>query len=466
MTKKTILILCLAVFSAGGFAQQRQTVDKIVANVGNSVILYSDVVETEQQMIKQYRAYGYTPPTNTFYAAFEQLLEIKLGYNQALVDSVKVDLSGVNGRMEEAVAAMVAEAGSIRALEAKNNMPIFDLKSLLTKRLEEQEHYQSMRRDVVGKVKITPGEVEAYFKSLSKDSIIPDQYMYAQITKYPPSMTEAKQRLRERMLGMRADLISGASRFEVLARLYSKDTESANRGGELAQPLAKNEMQEPFSSAVVKLKPGQYSGVVETESGFHIIEVLGMVGNRYRIRHIVMTPEYTGEEIDEAIHRLDSIAAKIRQDSISFEDAARYYSDDTATRMNGGLVTNIEQLATEAGMYASASMASFRFIREQFAGPALYRDYEKLIAMKPGDISDAYRSFDNKGNVQGKLIKLLEFYPTHKANLAEDYLVLESLALNKKTEDVYAKWLGKTIQATYVRIDPAYRDGLDRKWIK
>lgn len=471
MTKKTILILCLAVFAAGApiwsFSQQPQTVDKIVANVGNSVILYSDVVETEQQMIMQYRAYGYTPPTNSFYAAFEQLLEIKLGYNQALIDSVTVDVSGVRSTMEEAVKGMITEAGSVRALETQNNMPIYDLKDMITKRLTEQEHYKAMRRDVVKNVKITPGEVEAFFNSFPKDSIpiIPDLYMYAQITKYPPSMTEAKQRLRERMVDMRADLISGTSKFEVLARLYSKDEESAKRGGELAL-YTKNEMEEPFRSTVVKLKPGKFSEVIETENGFHIVEVLGMVGDKYRVRHIVMTPDYTSEEVGAAVHLLDSLAGKIRQDSITFEQAALLYSDDKNTRMNGGLVTNMEQLAYESGGYASAGMASFRFRKEQFDRPQTYADYQRLIAMNKADVSDAYQTRDFKGNVQAKIIKLLEFYPTHEANLGEDYLVLEGEALEKKTEDVYAKWLDKTIRATYIRIDPAYRDGVDPKWLK
>ena len=470
MTKKTILILWLAVFAAGVpagiFAQQRQSVDKIVANVGNSVILYSDVVETEQQLIMQSRMYGYPPPANPFYAAFEQLLEIKLGYNQSLIDSLTVNLAEINMRMEEAVQGMVEEAGSVRALEAKNNMPVYELKSIITKRLEEQEHYRTMRQSVVNNIKITPGEVEAFFKLFPADSIpiIPDQYTYAHITKYPPSMTEAKQRLRERMLGMRADLISGVSRFEVLARLYSKDKESANRGGEL--PLfEKNQMVEAFRDAVVKLKPGQYSGIVETENGFHIIELLGIVGDKYRARHILMTPDYTTEEIYAAVDMLDSLAVKIRQDSISFEAAAIKFSDDKGTRMNGGLVTNIEQLAEESGGYASASQASFRFRREQFTRN-YYPDYQKLIAMKKGEVSDAYQSRDFKGNVLAKIIKLLEFYPTHEANLAEDYLVLEEAALNKKMEDIYNKWLEKTIQATYIRIDPAYREGLNQKWLK
>lgn len=468
MTKRTIF--CLAVFAlvatVGAGAQQRQTIDKIVANVGNSVILYSDVKESEQQLIMQYREYGYTPPSNTFYAAFEQLLEIKLGYNQALIDSVMVDLSGINATMEGAVRGLVEQAGSVRALEQQNNMPIYDLKSMITKRLEEQEYYQSMRREVVRNVKITPGEVEAFFKSFPGDSIpiIPDQYSYAQITKYPPSMTEAKQRLRERMLQMRADLISGVSRFEVLARLYSKDPESANRGGELP-PFEKNQMVQEFSDAVAKLKPGQFSEIVESEYGFHIIEFLGMVGDRYRARHILMTPDFTTEEIGAAVSTLDSLALKIRQDSITFENAAMRYSDDEATRMNGGLVTNIELLKSQAGMGASASMASFRFRREEFVGN-YYPDYQKLVGMEKGDVSDAYQSRDIRGNVEAKIIKLLEFYPTHEANIAEDYLVLESAALNKKMEDVYAKWLNRTIQATYIRIDPAYREGLDPKWVK
>ena len=470
MTKKAILTLCLALFAVGAplkmFSQEKVTVDKIVANVGNSVILYSDVVETEQQLIMQYRMAGYTPPSNSFYAAFEQLLEIKLGYNQALIDSLTVNMGEIRSSAEDEVRSQVTRAGSTPALEAAYNMPIFEIKDMVAKTLEEQGYYRAMRQDVVSKVKITPGEVESYFKSFPGDSIpiVPDQYMYAHITKYPPSMTEAKQRVRERMLQMREELINGTSQFETLAVLYSHDTESAKRGGEL-DPMGRMEMVEPFGSTVAKLKPGQISEVIETDNGFHLIELLGMVGDRFRVRHIVLTPTYTADEIATAVNQLDSLATKIKQDSITFEQAALRYSDDKGTRMNGGLVTNTERLAYEHGGYVSAGMTSFRFKREDF-GMMNYLDYEKLQAMKPGDVSEAYQTRDFKGNTQAKIIKLLEFYPTHEANLAEDYLELEGMALEMKMTDVYNKWLEKTIRSTFIRIDPAYRSGINPKWIK
>ena len=485
MTKRAILILSLAVFAVSGmFAQElvqeqeraeeprrpRFSLDRVVANVGNSVILYSDVVETERQIIESYRRAGYTPPTNSFYTAFEQLLELKLGYNQGQIDSVAVNMADMHGVVQEELDARIAQEGSIRALETKYNMPIFEIRELIRRSQEEMEYYRAMRHAVTGKVAITPGEVEAYFRSFPTDSIpiIPDQYMYAHITRYPPAMIEVRQRLRERMMEMRADLIAGTSRFEVLAALYSDDTESAARGGEFPRAVARNEMEEPFGTAMVKLRPGQVSEVVETERGYHLIEVMEVVGDRYRVRHILMSPRFTTDEIAPALQKVDSLVAEIRGNSITFAEAAMRYSDDVATRMNGGLVNNMEILRLHMGWQASsrlAGMASFRFRADEFEGP-LYRDFQRLRDMQPGDVSDAFSSFDFRGNTLAKTVKLLEFIPAHEANLAEDYLVIENEALERKMQEIYNRWLRRTIQSTFIRIDPALRDGLDPKWVK
>lgn len=481
MIKKTILFVCLAAASAAaaailpakGFStaqapQTQITVDKIVANVGNSVILYSDVVEMEQQLIENYRRNGYTPPSNAFYAALEQLLEIKVGYNQALIDSLTINSGSLVLDVEEVLQAQIAEAGSIKALESKYNMPFYDIRSMLSKRLEEQSYYRTMHQTVTEKVKMTPGEVESFFKSFPKDSIpiIPDQYTYAQITKYPPTITEAKQQLRERMLEMRADIISGKTKFETMAVLYSADPESSKRGGELPTTYTKSELESAVWDAVKKLKPGQVSQVTETEEGLRLIGLIEVVGDRYRLRQIIMTPNFTSDEKNAAITKLDSIVLKIRQDSLTFERAALYYSDDRETRMNGGIVTNAELLKYYYGSgQIPAEMKSFRFTRENFIGP-YYNDYQTLEQMKTGDISDPYMTRDFKGIAMAKVVKLIEFLPAHEANLAEDYLVIEKSALDKKQSDVYDKWLRKTIESTYIRIDPAYHQGLDPKWLK
>lgn len=472
MTKKTILIICLAFAAAGvpmkGLSQTPITIDKIVANVGNSVILYSDVVEMEAQLVENYRKNGYTPPQNTFYAALEQLLEIKLGYNQALIDSLSINAMGVATSVEEALQRQIQNEGSTKALQDKYNMPIFEIRNLLTKRFQEQDYYQTMRHEVIQNIKITPGEVESFFNGFPKDSIpiIPDQYTFAQITRYPPTMTEAKQQLREKMLEMRADIISGKTKFETMAVLYSADTESSRRGGELTEPLSKNQMEGAVWDAVKKLKPGQVSQVTETDNGMRLIGLISISGDKYRLRQIVMTPNFTSDEKTAAVAKLDSIVLKIRQDSLTFERAALQYSDDKESRMNGGIVTNAELLKYYYGEgQIPAEMKSVRFKRDDFIGPYL-RDYLNLEDMKPGDISDAYLTKDFRGIDQAKFVKLIEFIPAHEANLAEDYLVIEQSALEMKKNEAYNKWLNKTISSTYIRIDPAYHDGLDPKWLK
>ena len=242
MLKKGILAAALALLFAGALAQKRQVMlDKVVAVVGGSSILYSEVDEYARQLTEQRRQEGYTSDRDPMNEALEALMTQKLLYNQAQIDSVKINDGDIMSRVEEQVQQMVDMEGSIPALEAKHHMPIFNIREIMRQRYEEQSYANSMQSEVVGKVSVIPGEVERFYKSISKDSLptIADQYVYAQITKFPKSMTAAKQRTRERLLDMRERVITGSAKFENLARMYSQDPGTMMRGGEMdPSPLA------------------------------------------------------------------------------------------------------------------------------------------------------------------------------------------------------------------------------------
>ena len=203
MLKKGMLAVALALLIAGVGAQTRQVMlDKVVAVVGSSSILYSDVDEYARQLVEQRRMEGYTSDRDPRNEALEALLTQKLLYNQAQIDSVTINNGDIMSRVEEQVQQMVDMEGSIPALEAKHHMPIFNIREIMRQRYEEQAYAQAMQNEVVNKVTVIPGEVERFYKSISRDSLptIADQYVYAQITKFPKSMTAAKQRTRERLL--------------------------------------------------------------------------------------------------------------------------------------------------------------------------------------------------------------------------------------------------------------------------
>lgn len=474
MIRKIVLFIASAAFvltsSGDVMAQRRQVIiDEVVAVVGGSSILYSEVKEYAQALVAQQRQMGYTSEREPMHEALEALLQQKLLYNQALLDSVEINNGDVTNRIENYLQSLIVEAGGIQELEVREHMPIFNYREMLRARYEEQAYAQALQQQLVSKVSIVPGEVERFYRNIDKDSLpmIGEQYVYAQITKFPASMKEAKQRTKERLLDMRQRIVTGQTKFSVLARMYSVDG-SAMYGGEM-QPAPSSIYVQPFAEALEKLKPGQVSEIVETEFGFHIIELIDKKGDLYHCRHILLRPTYTREELLQPAHQLDSIARLIRLDSISFSDAAQRFSDDASSKMNGGIVSNHDILARQ-GVYDGARLTATRFLKEDFGmdGGKALEDYNALIRLKVGEVSDSFQTVDLMGNQMSKIVKLVEIIPPHVASLKDDYVRLEEMALNQKRERYFREWLDKKIESMYIYIDPEYRkwEFENKKWIK
>ena len=348
-------------------------------------------------------------------------------------------------------------------------MAIFNIREMLRQRYEEQAYANMMQSTVVSKVRITPGEVERFYREIDPDSlpVIAEQYVYAQITKFPFSMKEAKQRTRERLLDMRERIIKGQTSFEVMARMYSLDPGTAIRGGEL-EPQPLDALTRPFADALAELKPGQISEIVETEYGYHIIQLIDKRGRIYHARHIRLYPTYASEELAQPARMLDSIADLIRKDSITFEAAALEFSDDASTKMNGGIVTN--HAALEMGHYFDARYTETRFRREDFGmgGSQTLDDYNALKSLKEGEVSDSFLTEDWMGNQLCKIVKLVRVIPPHQATLNEDYLQVEQMALSAKQERVFKEWIKEKIDGMYVYIIPEFRNGEfeNKNWVK
>ena len=452
-------------------AQERRQVmlDKVLAVVGGSAILHSEILEYAEALTAQRRQMGYTSDRDIINESLEALMEQKLLYNQALIDSIEVNNGEIVTRIENYVQSLIAEEGGIAQLEAKEHMPIYTYREMLRQRYEEQAYAPAMKQSIVGKVVVVPGEVERFYNSVDKDSlpVIGEQYVYAHITKFPTSLKEAQQRTKERLLDMRERVITGKTKFSVLARMYSLDG-SAMYGGEM-EPMPSSYYVRPFAEALEKLKPGQISEIVETEFGFHIIELIEKKGDVYRCRHILLRPTFTRDELMEPANQLDSIANLIRRDSISFESAALQFSDDATSKHNGGIVSNSDILA-RMGVYDGARMTATRFLKEDFSaqGGKSLDDYAALMRLKVGEISNSFQTTDLMGNQMSKIVKLVEIIPAHVASLGDDYIRLEEMALQQKQEKIYRTWLDDKIKSMYVYIDPAYRsDEFENKnWIK
>ena len=468
MIRKILIPLATAAAAVTitAYGQQKLVADKVVAVVGNSPVLYSDVVKQAQQLTAEYRSQNYTSPRNAMDEALEALLEQKLLFNQAQIDSVEITrfFGGIADMVDRQVGQMIEQAGSMKALEEQKRKPLYSIKDDLRTEIEEYYYAVEMRQTIQRQVKVTPGEVDRFYRRIDKDSlpIIPEQYVYAQITKLPKSTELAKQRARERLLEMRQRIING-ERFDRLAVMYSADPGSAMRGGEM-DPAPKESFVEPFANALVKLKPGQVSGVVETEFGFHIIQLIDKPSEElYHMRHILIKPTYTTEELSGTLTVLDSVKVLINNGDIAFEQAALQNSDDEASRMNGGVVSNQQMLFRYTGN-SDPSQTRTRFIKDNLDPD----DYRRLSRLKVGEISETFIGADLLGNQMGKMLKLVEIVPAHRADLAQDYLDIEKMALDRKQEEHFQKWLNKKIDEMYVRIDPMFKkeDFENQRWFK
>ncbi len=396
-------------------------------------------------------------------------MEQRLLAAQGRIDSVDVNVIAINSQVSDHINAMVEAAGGIAQLERQQNIKLFNLRENLRVKYEEQAFASSKRYEITGDVTIVPGEVEKFYNNIPKEDIplIGDQYSYAQITRLPSSIDEAKRRVKERLLEMRGRVIRGETRFSVLAQMYSVDPGSAYKGGEMP-PQPSSAFVTPFADALEGLRAGQVSEIVETEFGFHIIELIDKQGDLYHCRHILLRPTYTIDELSEPTKFLDSLLVEIKRDSISFELAAKLHSDDKSSKMNGGIVSNYDLI--QRRNINDPRYTVTKFLKEDFGarGYKSIDDFTALSRIKVGEVSTPFLTEDMLGNQLSKIVKLVDIIPAHSASLELDYLKIEEIALENKKQEVLDEWLIDHIEGMYVYIAPEYRSDefVNKAWLK
>ncbi len=442
-------LLIAVVFLCTSFplAAQDGLIDKVMAVVGREMILYSDV-EAEVMMM---RIQGVVSDKNIKCEVFENLLLQKLLLAQARIDSLKADEGMVDEQIERRIRHFLTQLGGEKATEEYFKKPMFKLRQDMREQVREQILTQLMQQKLMKDLPVSPADVDRFYKRAPKDSlpVIPDQYVIRQIVINPPAV-DAKFEVKERLLSLRERILNG-EKFSTLAILYSEDPGSAKRGGELGLMAAQDFLPE-FADAAMALKPGQVSQIVETEYGFHIIQLINKEGNdMFNARHILLKPKYDSEKRQVSFNKLDSIADLVRKDSLTFSKAALYYSQDVKTNLNGGLVVNEQSMSS-------------RFEKDQLDPAA----YNVLRNMKPGEISAPFESADRKGNTQYKIIKLESLIPSHTANLEDDYNIIQSMTKQERQSANFEDWIARKQAYTYVRIDPMYGncDFKYKGWIK
>ena len=436
---KKILILAGLLLSIAASAQKYNgVIDKTVAVVGGEFISLSEL-EQEVQMM---RAQGMGSDRNTRCSILEAMLQSKLFLMQARVDSLKVNNDMVQAELSQRIDQMRTALGGDAQAEEYFGKPIYKLRQEWQSQLEDNSLIQQEQQNIAkGIPSLTPYDVRRYLDTAQVENlpVIPIKYQMSQICIYPDREAAALA-CKERLLALRERIIAG-EKFSTLARLYSEDPGSARKGGELGM-ASKNIFWPAFSDAAMSLKPGNISQIVETPDGFHIIQVIEKNGDMFNARHILLKPQYTAEDQEKAFKTLDSLRTAIDSSKITFEMAARFYSQDPATRTNGGQM-------------ADPNTGSAYFEIDQIKP----EDYAAVKDLKVGEISEPLASRDNEGrdgNLVFKIVRLDRIIPSHPATFENDYTELLGIVENEKRMEAVDAFIDKKIEETYIIIDPLF----------
>ena len=433
-------------FFCFNFSSMSQTIDKIVAVVGDEIVLKSDI---ETQYL-QYLSQGYTDKNAVKCQITEDILYQKLLVHQAKIDSIDVGEDEVNKELERRLSTFISELGSKVALEEYFGKSINDIKSELYDIIYNQILSQRMQSNITSTINITPKEVKSFYQELEKNEnlpIIPTKFQISQIVKIPEINPNEKSRIRKKLISFR-DRINNGEDFKVLATLYSDDTESAKNGGELGF-VNRGDLVPEFESAAFSLKGNEISEVIETKFGYHIIQLIDKRGESINVRHILMKPKISSVSLLEAKNQLEKVESLINDGVLNFEDASKDHSDDVS-KNNGGLLINPQ---TGSSLFTIDQLSpSIRYVVEK---------------MNEGDMSSISQYTMSDGMKAYRIIKINRKIDEHKANLVDDFSQINDVALNTKKQNKISEWIEQKISNTYIRLtdDIANCETL-KKWKK
>lgn len=440
---KYFFLLLMGLFlSQTGRAQKDdfKVIDKIVAQIGDEIILLSSLQEQRLQLIQS----GIEGNTLSDCAFLEEFMFEKLLINQAKIDSIEVPDEMVNQEMEQRLDYIAKQIGSIEKLEEFYGKSVARIKAEFFDLIKKRMLAERMRETITENVRITPNEVKEFYKSLPKDSIpyINSKITVAQIVIYPEITTADKNLAKTRLQGYLEDILAGNKKFQNVAALYSDDPGSKVSGGDLGWQT-RGTMVPEFEAALFNLKPMEISPVFETMYGYHVVQLIERKGDNYHSRHILISPKVSDMELDRAANLVDSLYKQINFGNIPFEEAARRFSQDLESKYNGGQIVN---------PYTNDYFWDVQNIND--IDPQMYR---LIQGLKIGNYStpSLYDNYmDRKQGV--RIVKLLGRTEPHIASLETDRQLIEMAAINQKKEAVIDAWIASKIGGNYVEIAPEY----------
>lgn len=426
-------------------------IDEVVWVVGDEPILRSDIEMTRMQGMAEGVNWGRNPDC----AIPEQIAVQKLFLHQASIDSIEVTENEISRGIDQQINRWIEVAGGREKLEEYRKKTINEMRAELHDDFKNQLLIQQMKNKIVEHVKVSPADVRAYFRSLPQDSVpfVPMEVEVQLLVRLPRVKQEEINRVKDLLRNFTDRVNKGETTFSTLARLYSEDPVSARTGGEMDY-TGRGYLDPAFANVAFNLTdPNKISKIVETEFGYHIIQLIDKRGDKIKCRHILLKPKVSMEEIEKASHQVDSIANDIRAGKFTFEEAASYLSEDKDSRNNQGLMTN----------NTGESMTSRFQMRE------LPTEVARVVdTMKVGEISQPFQMINNKGKTVVAIAKLKSRTDGHRATITEDFQVMKNVVLNKEREKNINNWVSDKIKHTYVWMSDRYKD-CDFKykgWIK
>lgn len=430
----SLIILFLVAFS---YSAKSQQLDKVVAVVGNSIILKSEIEN-------QYIAQGSPTDVSAKCLILHQLLTQKLLAQQAAIDSISVTEDEVDDNINNRLRYMSNQAGGQEKLEEFLNRSLLQYKEEMRPTIREMLIANKMQRSITEDVDVTPNEVKRYFENIPADSL-PNFNTEVEIGEivFQPKLTEAEKKpFYDRAEQLRQEIIGGKD-FATMARLYSQDPGSAPDGGEM--PFAdRDSYVKEFSAVAFKLKAGEISKVFETDFGYHFLQVLERRGEQVRVRHILFSIVPTEASLTRAKELADSVYTEINAKRLDFYNAATIYSDDKETKYNGGMILNAQNVQTRT---------TYIPVDQLDAGI-----FTAIDTLQPGEYSRPSRFTGPDGKSAYRLVYLKSRTPPHQASFNDDFAKIKQAALEEKMNKVVSEWFDKRKKSTYIRIDQEYQD--------
>ena len=453
MKRFFFLLICLCGFIYQVRLQaQSNVIDEVIWVVGDDAILLSDVENARLYMQMQ----GQRPEGDPYCTIPERIAIQKLFLHQAKLDSIEVSDSQVFSSVESQInwAITTWGGGSQEKTEEYLNKSINAYREELRTSQKERYAIEMVQQGLVKNLKITPSEVRSFYKRIPEDSLpyISTTVEVEIITLEPQVSLAEIDDIKSRLRDYTEQVTSGKTQFSTLARRYSDDKESAMRGGELGF-MGKGSLVPEFAAAAFDLNdPKRVSRIVETEYGYHIIQLIEKRGDRINVRHILIRPYVTKEEVATATQKLDSIRNDIVGSKFSFEEAAFHLSSDKDTRNNRGLMVNTPNINNPN---PSARTGTSRFEMSE-----LPPEMAKIInTMQVGDISKPFNMISLKTNKElVAIVKLKSRIEGHKASLSEDFQAIRSMVEDEKQEEILNKWIAKKQKETYIRINDNWKN--------